>query len=45
MYMENPLCNRMPVITASNKLRTYSTAKYYTEDEILVQITRGGKDE
>ena len=45
MYMENPLCNRMPVITASNKLRTYSTAKYYTNDEILVQITRGGKDE
>ena len=43
MYMNNPLCGKKPVITSSNKLRTYTTAKYYTDDEILVQITKGGK--
>ena len=43
MYMNNPLCKTMPVITSSNKLRTYTTARYYTDDEILVQITKGGK--
>lgn len=39
MYMNNPLCGPMPVITSSNKLRTYTTARYYTDDEILSQIT------
>lgn len=43
MYMNNPLCGKMPVITSSNKLRTYTTARYYTDDEILEQITKGGK--
>ena len=43
MYMNNPLAGKMPVITCSNKLRTYTTARFYTEDEILVQITKGGK--
>ena len=43
MYMNNPLCGKMPVITSSNKLRTYTTARYYTDDEILVKITKGGK--
>jgi predicted aconitase len=43
MYMNNPLCKSMPVITSSNKLRTYTTSRYYTEEEILVQITKGGK--
>ena len=43
MYMNNPLCAKMPVITSSNKLRTYTTARYYTDDEILIQITKGGK--
>lgn len=43
MYMNNPLCTKMPVITSSNKLRTYTTARYYTDDEILEQITKGGK--
>ena len=42
MYMNNPLCAKMPVITSSNKLRTYTTAKYYTDDEILHEITKGG---
>ena len=43
MYMNNPLCTKMPVITSSNKLRTYTTARYYTDDEILLQITKGGR--
>ena len=42
MYMNNPLSGKMPVITSSNKLRTYTTARYYTDDEILAQITKGG---
>ncbi len=43
MYMNNPLCKKMPVITCSNKLRTYTTAKFYKESEILSIITDGGK--
>ncbi len=43
MYMNNPLCKSMPVITSSNKLRTYTTARYYTDAEILSKITDGGK--
>ena len=43
MYMNNPLCGKMPVITNSNKLRTYSTARYYTDSEILAFLTKGGQ--
>jgi predicted aconitase len=42
MYMNNPLCKKMPVITSSNKLRTYTSARYYTDAEILTIIS-GGK--
>ena len=42
MYMNNPLCGKMPVITCSNKLRTYTTARYYREEEILRYISKGG---
>ena len=35
MYMNNPLCKKKPVITCSNKLRTYTSARFYTEGEIL----------
>ena len=45
MYMNNPLAGKMPVITSSNKLRTYTTARYYTDEEILAQITKGGNPE
>ena len=41
MYMNNPLCGKMPVITCSNKLRTYTSARYYTEAQILDKITKG----
>ena len=43
MYMNNPLCKKMPVITSSNKLRTYTSARYYTDAEILSAITGGKK--
>ena len=42
MYMNNPLCKKMPVITSSNKLRTYTSSKYYRDEEIL-NIISGGK--
>jgi predicted aconitase len=35
MYMNNPLVKSKRVMTVSNKLRTYSTARYYTCDEAL----------
>ena len=43
MYMNNPLSKKMPVITSSNKLRTYTSARFYSDDEILAMITKGGK--
>ena len=41
MYMNNPLCAKKSVITNSNKLRTYTTAIYYKDDEIADLITGG----
>ena len=43
MYMNNPLCGKKPVITNSNKLRTYTSARYHTSEEILSIITKGVK--
>lgn len=43
MYMNNPLCAKMPVITNSNKLRTYTSSRYYSDAEILDQIVGGVK--
>ena len=43
MYMNNPLCGKKPVITNSNKLRTYTSSRYYTDSEILSIITKGAK--
>lgn len=39
MFMNNPLVKKMPVITSSNKLRTYSSARFYPEAEVLEKIT------
>ncbi|MDR0840744.1 MAG: aconitase X catalytic domain-containing protein [Christensenellaceae bacterium] len=41
MYMNNPLCGKMPVITSSNKLRTYTSARYHTDAEILQLLAKG----
>ena len=43
MFMDNPLCQSMPVITSSNKLRTYTTARFYSNDEILTILTKGAQ--
>lgn len=42
MYMNNPLSGKMPVITSSNKLRTYTSSRYYTDEEIVMQLCKGG---
>ena len=39
MYMNNPLCAKKAVITKSNKLRTYTSSRYYTDEEIRDIIT------
>lgn len=43
MYMNNPIAKKGRVITNSNKLRTYTTSRYYTSEEILDIITKGAK--
>ncbi len=43
MYMNIPLCKSKAVLTSSNKLRTYTSAKYCTDAEILEIITGGAK--
>ena len=43
MYTNNPIANKAPIITSSNKLRTYSNSRYYTNEEILKIITGGKK--
>ncbi len=43
MYMNNPLCGKMPVITNSNKLRTYTSCRFYTDDIILKKIAGGAE--
>lgn len=43
MYMNNPICQKVPTITSSNKLRTYTSARYYKDSELLEIIT-GGKN-
>ncbi len=44
MYMNNPLCggDTSNVITCSNKLRTYTTARYFTTDDITKIVVKGG---
>ncbi len=39
MYLNNPLTHSRPIITCSNKLRTYTMARFYPEQDILDIIT------
>lgn len=41
-FTSNPLTDKIRIITASNKLRYYSKARFYSEQE-LVDIVTGGK--
>ena len=43
MYTNNPIAGKKPIITSSNKLRTYSSARYYKDADILKIITGGSK--
>lgn len=38
MYTTNPLTKKRAIATCSNKLRTYSFARYYKEDDLLAII-------
>lgn len=40
MYTNNPLDHGKAILTNSNKLRTYSMARYFKDDEILELITK-----
>ena len=42
MYMNNPLCAKKAVMTNSNKLRTYTTACYFTDAETARIAVEGG---
>lgn len=42
MYMSNPLCAAKPIITNSNKLRTYSSARYVDDDQLVNIVVKGG---
>ena len=39
MYTSNPLTKSRRLMTCSNKLRTYSMARYYKDEELLALIT------
>ncbi len=41
MYTNNIIANKKPIITNSNKLRTYSNARYFDDEEILEIIVKG----
>jgi len=41
MYMNNPLCAKEPIATNSNKLRTYSTARFFLDEDIVEIICTG----
>lgn len=43
MYTSNPLSKKKRIMTSSNKLRTYSLARYYKDDELLAYIV--GKED
>jgi len=43
MYTSNPLTKSKRIMTCSNKLRTYSMARYFKDDELLSIIT--GKED
>jgi predicted aconitase len=41
MHMNNPVCAAFPTITNSNKLRTYTTARFFLDDDVVRQIVHG----
>ena len=43
MYMINKVSDSYTCITNSNKLRTYSTDRFYEDDELLSYVVTGKK--
>ncbi|WP_026652108.1 aconitase X [Butyrivibrio proteoclasticus] len=43
MYCDNPLVHSVPIITNSNKLRTYTSCRFYRDEQILDMITGKGR--
>jgi predicted aconitase len=43
MYADNPIAGARPLMTNSNKLRTYTFSRYYKDDEVLGLITGKAK--
>ncbi len=41
MFMSNPLARRKAVVTNSNKLRTYSTARFFLDEDVLDILVEG----
>jgi predicted aconitase len=41
MYMNNPVAGKEPIATNSNKLRTYSTARFFLDDDIVDLMISG----
>lgn len=41
MYMNNAKCAEQPIITNSTKMRTYSTARYFEDLQVLETIVNG----
>ena len=41
MYMNNPIAGKDPIATNSNKLRTYSTARFFLDDDIVDLMITG----
>jgi predicted aconitase len=39
MWLNNPLCARRKIVTNSNKLRTYTAARYLLDDELVAVVT------
>lgn len=44
-YTSNPLTDKIRIITASNKLRYYSKARFFSEEELVDIITGGWNEE
>ncbi len=40
MYTNNPIAGKKPIVTCSNKLRTYSSSRYYKDDDLLKIICK-----
>jgi len=45
LYMANPLAQKKPVVTNSNKHRIYSTSRYFNDEDILGIIVSGNLPE